>query len=164
MTKTIFGKVARAGKVTVLAAGLAVVLALVFGASTAALAAVPGDPFKLGRVNTIDRVSKLVGGVSGALFKVDNNGGGPALQLESEPGQAPLAVNAEAGKATNLDADEVDDQDASEFVRSSYFVQGTADNSSSALTQITVTCDQGDLMLGGGYYGLEPTEGTVVAD
>ena len=77
MTKTIFGKVARAGKVTVLAAGLAVVLALVFGASTAALAAVPGDPFKLGRVNTIDRVSKLVGGVSGALFKVDNNGGVP---------------------------------------------------------------------------------------
>jgi hypothetical protein len=37
-----------------------VILALVFGVAATSLAAVPGDPFKLGKINTMDRVSTLV--------------------------------------------------------------------------------------------------------
>lgn len=43
------GKVAWAARTTTTVVGLAIMLALVFGAATMALAAVPGDPFKLGR-------------------------------------------------------------------------------------------------------------------
>ena len=41
--------------------GLAMTLALMLGGATTALAAVPGDPFKLGRVNTINALTSLVG-------------------------------------------------------------------------------------------------------
>ncbi len=82
-----------------------------------ALAAVPGDPFKLGKINSINRLSTLVGSVTGPLLKVDNNGGGPALRLEANSGKPPLVVNAGAGKATNLNADKLDNLDQSAFLR-----------------------------------------------
>ena len=41
--------------------GLALVVALVLGAGSAALAAVPGDPFLLGRLNAIDSRTTLAG-------------------------------------------------------------------------------------------------------
>ena len=37
-----------------------IMLALTVGLASTALAAVPGDPFKLGRTNTIDHISTLV--------------------------------------------------------------------------------------------------------
>jgi hypothetical protein len=49
--------------------GAVVTLALVLGVGTMALAAVPGDPFKLGRTNTIDNMSTLVGSASGTLLR-----------------------------------------------------------------------------------------------
>ena len=116
MTKAFFGKVMWVGRATTFCVGLAVVLALVLGAGTTALAAVPGDPFKLGRLNTVDRATALVGRVTGPLFRVDNNGGGPALALEANTGAPPLTVNASAGKAPNLDADRLDGKDASAFL------------------------------------------------
>lgn len=117
MTKTVFSRVLWLARGTSMALGLAVMLAVVLGVATTALAAVPGDPFKLGRINSIDRLSTLVGSASGAMLKVDNNGGGPALNLEANSGRSPLVVNAAAGKATNLNADKIDNQDASAFLR-----------------------------------------------
>ena len=73
------GKVMWIGRATVFMVGLAVTLALLSGIATAALASVPGDPFKLGRTNTINRLSTLVGAVDNALLRIDNNHGpGPS--------------------------------------------------------------------------------------
>ncbi len=116
MLRSAASKVMWVGRATTFCVGLAVVLAVAFGVGTTALAAVPGDPFKLGRVNAVDRITSLVGANPRAMLKVDNNGGGPALALESEAGKAPLAVNAGAGKAANLDADKLDGLDASAFL------------------------------------------------
>src|SRR5215212_7602737 len=44
--------------------GAVVTLALVLGVGTMALAAVPGDPFRLGQTNGIDNFSTLVGNVA----------------------------------------------------------------------------------------------------
>lgn len=95
--------------------GFAVMLALILGIGTAALAAVPGDPFKLGRTNTIDQISTLVGSASGALLKIDNEGDGAALDLRVESGEAPMKVDSST-KVTSLNADELDGNDASAFL------------------------------------------------
>jgi hypothetical protein len=80
--------------------GLALVLALVFGVTTTALSATGGN-FLLGKRNVADAVSTLI-----------KQGPGPALRLVVEDNQPPMRVNASAGKATNLNADKVDGQDA----------------------------------------------------
>ena len=41
--------------------GAVVISAVVLGVATVALAAAPGDPFRLGQVNAINKVTKLVG-------------------------------------------------------------------------------------------------------
>lgn len=79
-------------------------------------AAAPGEPFKLGRLNAVDRATALVGAAAGPLLRVDNNGGGPALALKANPGAPPLTVNAGSGKAANLDADKLDGKDSSAFL------------------------------------------------
>ena len=116
MIEQAFRRVMWVGKATTFCVGLAVVLAVIFGVSTTALAAIPGDPFRLGRLNTIDRVTALAGNTAGPLLRLDNNGGGPALALESNAGKPPLTVNADSGKATNLDADRLDGKDSSAFL------------------------------------------------
>lgn len=117
VTKAIFSGTLRAARVTSVLLGLAAMLAVVLGVATTALAAVPGDPFQLGRLNA---VSRLAGNVAGPMLVVDNNSGAAgatALNLQVEAGKAPIAVNAIAGKATNLDADEVDGLDADQLNR-----------------------------------------------
>lgn len=115
MIRSVASKAMWVGRTTAAVIGLAIALAVVFGVATMALAAVPGDPFKLGKVNSINKVSNLVGSVTGPLLKVDNNGGGPALSLEANSGKPPLVVNAAAGKARNLNADKLDNKDSTEF-------------------------------------------------
>lgn len=118
MIRSAASKVIWVGRATAIAMGLAVALALVLGVATMALAAVPGDPFKLGQINTINAITQLVGSRDGSLLRIDNNSSGAgahALNLEVNAGKAPLKVNATAGKATNLDADKVDGQEASSF-------------------------------------------------
>ena len=121
------GKMMWIVRATVFMVGLAVTLALISGIATAALAAVPGDPFKLGRANTINRLSTLVGAVDNALLRIDNNSGGlsaTALDLQVEPGAPPMKVNSDA-QVANLNADELDGHTASDF----YFYGETVQNS-----------------------------------
>jgi hypothetical protein len=49
---------------------------------------------------------------------LENPNGGSALQLKVNGGAAPLKVNSTAGKAANLNADQLDGRDSSEFARS----------------------------------------------
>ena len=110
-------KTFRIARGTALVVGIAMMLALALGVASVALAAVPGDPFRLGQINVIDALTQLVGEKTGPMLRIDNNGPGYALQLLVEPGRAPLTVNADAGKAVNLNADELDGEDSGEFVQ-----------------------------------------------
>lgn len=105
------------GGVTMLALGVGVSLALVLGLAAAALAAVPGDPFKLGKTNTVNALSSLVGSVAGPSLKIDNNSaatGAAALDLQVQPTKDPMKVNSSA-KVDNLNVDELDGKNSTEF-------------------------------------------------
>jgi hypothetical protein len=119
MLETTIKKVMWVGRATVFCVGLSVIGAVMLGGASAALAAVPGDPFRLGQLNAIDRISQLVGSTTSSMLRIDNNGTGSALQLLVEPERPPLTVNAAAGKATNLDADKLDGNDSAAFLQSS---------------------------------------------
>ena len=149
----VFGKVMRVGRATVFALGAAVVLAVVLGAATAALAAVPGDPLRLGQVNAINALTQLVGEKSGPMLRIDNNGTGYALQLLVESRKPPLVVSADAGKATNLNADELDGKDASAFLASEIYTVSVTSNSIQPGfgSGATAYCDAGDVAVSGGY-------------
>jgi hypothetical protein len=101
MVRSVFGKVMWVGRATVFLVGLAVILALVFGVASVALAGVGvGAPFHLGKINTVDKVSTLV-----------NEGKGPALSLQASSG-APLKVNSTT-RVAKINADTVDGMHAS---------------------------------------------------
>jgi hypothetical protein len=114
MTKTIFKKVVWLGRATTFLVGLAVILALTVGLATAALAGTGvGARFQLGQTNTVNAVTKLVGSVAGPSMVVDNNStnaAATALDLQVEPGKAPMKVNSQT-KVANLTAEKVDDVD-----------------------------------------------------
>ena len=116
MFRTIFGKLAWLGRATSAVVGLAVVLALVVGVSSQALAG-NLDPLKVGSLrNVATNTTALVGKVAlGEALVVKNPSGGPALGLQVGAGKAPLKVNPEAGTATGLSADEIDGKDSGEL-------------------------------------------------
>lgn len=108
MLKSILKKVAWVGRATVFMVGLTVVLAVVLGVATTALAATGGN-FLLGKANTA--VSYLTANVAGPALRIINNSTAStatALNLSVASGRPPLTVNPSAGKATNLNADKVD--------------------------------------------------------
>lgn len=130
-------------------------VAVVLGAATTALAAVPGDPFKLGNVNTIDRISQLVGTNNNAMLKIDNDSAGPAataLDLQVERGKAPMRVDS-ITKVANLNADRVDGQNAPLLMR-----VGADGDLGSNDTIATVAHTPGS-----GYYQIEFVNNRVVA-
>jgi hypothetical protein len=97
--------------------GLSLVLALVFGVATTALAAIPGDPFRLGQTNGIDAMSTLVGNVAAPMLKVDNGStaaGATALDLRVETGKPPMKVNSTT-RVANLNSDKLDGKNASDL-------------------------------------------------
>jgi hypothetical protein len=153
MTSRVRAGAIKLGRATTFAVGLAVILAVVLGVATSALAAVPGDPFRLGRVNSIDRLSTLVGTTANAMLRVDNNGTGPALSLEADAGDPPVVVNAAAGTATNLDADELDGQNSSAFLPAEIYENSASQtiSSGSSTAGTTATCDPGDVAVSGSY-------------
>ena len=116
-------KVMWVGKATTFYVGLAVVLALLLGVGSTALAALPRDPFELGRINNVDRLSTLSSALSGPVLRVDNNGSGTALELRvGDPTSAsasktvaPMKVDSQA-RVTNLNSDELDGKSAAQFL------------------------------------------------
>ncbi len=123
--KTIFLQAVWLGKATVLTTGFAVTVALVMGFATMALAAVPGDPFRVGKANAINRLSTLVGSTTGFMLRIDNNGSGPALDLRVGPSTTlpankpvpPMKVDSQA-RVVNLNSDELDGKDSTDFAKS----------------------------------------------
>jgi hypothetical protein len=121
MLKSAAKKVMWVGKATVFVVGLAVVLALTVGVASTALAGTGvGARFDLGKTNTVNQISKLVGSVAGPSLQIDNNSAeaaATALDLQVEPGKAPITVNSDA-KVANLNADKLDGTDSTGFVQS----------------------------------------------
>ena len=97
--------------------GLALVLALIFGVTSVALSASGGN-FILGKPNEATSVSKLTTSIAGPALTLVNQGteaAATALNINVASGNAPLRVNAAAGTATNLSADELDGKDSAAF-------------------------------------------------
>ena len=152
MIRKVASKAMWVGRTTAAVMGLAVALALVLGVATVALAAVPGDPFKLGRINSIDNLSTLVGSASGALLRINNEGSGPAIDLRVKEGETPMNVNSTT-KVKSLNADQLDDHGANDFFSedktytTSDFEGGAGGG---ADVEAFAECDPGDRILGGG--------------
>jgi hypothetical protein len=118
MIRSTISKAMWVGRTTIAGIGLAIALALVLGVATMALAAVPGDPFKLGQVNTINAITQLVGDRNGPMLLVDNDStgdGASALNLQVDWDNSPIKVSANSGTATNLSADKLDGKDQRAF-------------------------------------------------
>jgi hypothetical protein len=101
MARSVFGKVMWVGRATVFLVGLAVILALVFGAASVAFGA-DDKPLILVARN-----------LAQSLTTLENQGAGPALSLEVSFG-APLKVDSTTREA-RLNADRVDNMEASEL-------------------------------------------------
>src|SRR5215210_7468657 len=110
-------KVAWVVRSTSMVSGLALVLALILGVASVALSATGGN-FILGKANEATTVSKLTASIAGPALTLVNQStdtAATALNISVASGKAPLRVNAAAGTATNLSADEIDGKDSSEF-------------------------------------------------
>jgi len=135
--QTALSKAIRIGRATAIALGVGVMLALVLGLATVALAAVPGDPFKLGQINVIGATTTLQGnpptsdgllrlqrtGGIGAVLKVENNkpaGVARGIDIKVPTGNSPILVNPEAGKS-NLNVDELDGRDDEDFLSATLY-------------------------------------------
>ena len=123
MLRSAAGKIMSVGKATTFCVSLAVVLALILGVGSTALAALPGDPFKLGQTNGVDRLTTLASALAGPVLRVDNDGSGTALDLRvGDPTTAPatktvppMKVDSQ-GRVLNLNSDELDGKSATNFL------------------------------------------------
>jgi hypothetical protein len=120
MIRSMINKLIAATRVTVLAGGLAVIMTLTTLGTTTALAALPGDPLRLGQLNALDGATTILSGTqaNGAMLEIGNSSSDfddPALTLRVQAGRPPLVVSSGAGRATNLDADKLDGKDSSDF-------------------------------------------------
>src|SRR5215208_1321311 len=96
ITKTVLARIWWLGRGTATVMGVVVMLALTVGLASTALAGTGiGAPFNLGKTNTVNAISSLVGSVAGPSLKIDNNSAGvgaTALRLEVETGKPPMSV------------------------------------------------------------------------
>jgi hypothetical protein len=159
MLSSVVSKVMWVGRATVFLIGLAVILALVLSVTSSALAGTGvGATFNLGKQNTVNRLSQLVGSTDNALLRIDNNNNAgtnaTALDLQVEPGLTPMKVNSST-QVSNLNADLVDGRSASSFVANSTYRLGQGQeragdvlgDGSKVLSQ---SCLSGDRLLSGG--------------
>ena len=156
ITNTILARIWWLGRGTATMIGVAVMLAFTVGLASTALAGTGiGARFDLGKTNTVNAVSKLVGNVAGASLLIDNNStsaSATALDLRVEPGKAPMRVNPEAGTATNLSADEPDGKSAGEIgVNGLEEVVTSSDFNSDSFKRVTASCPVGKVVVGTGY-------------
>lgn len=158
MLGSIVSKVMWIGKATIFLVGLAVIVALGLGVTSTALAGTGiGATFNLGKRNTVDRLSSLIGSTDKALLFIDNNNAGAnatALDLRVEPGLAPMAVNSST-KVNNLNADLLDGRSASAFLANSTYRLGQGEErAGEALGDgskvLRRSCLAGDRLLSGG--------------
>jgi hypothetical protein len=167
MLSSVAAKVAWVGRSASLVFGLALVMALVVGSGSIALAAVPGDPFKLGRLNTVDQITRLLGSASDAMLRIDNDGSGTALDSRVEPGEAPITVDSDK-KVASLNDDELDGKTADDFISEDKTYKASESEigpGAGTDVQVLADCDSGDRVLGGGALldtdiilrGSEPT-------
>ena len=88
------------------------------------------------------------------MMLVDNNSsaaGSRALDLRSEPGRAPLTVNADAGKAANLNADRLDNKSVEQLGVNGYErVRVESAFDSTASKSVHARCPDGKVVVGGG--------------
>lgn len=153
-TSNLATKIKRAGRTALLGAALFVALILALGVTTT-LAAVPGDPLRLGRLNSINALTNLVGTRAGAMLQVKNNTG-PALNLTVPAGQAPAVVSTDAAKVVNLDADKLDGKDATAFFPTKTYIRDVpGQGKANAFDDVSATCDPGDFVISGGYDGVD---------
>lgn len=175
MLNRMASRAVRLARGTALALGTAVVLALVLGVATAALAGTGvGANFHLGKVNSVNAVSRLVGSIAGSMLLVDNNGSGSALDLQVGPSTtrpadktvAPMKVDSQA-VVSNLNADELDGKDSSQFMTASTYFSTSPETSGqdigngTGIRHAEWSCDPGDQLLTGGYHWL--VNGTSLA-
>src|SRR5215207_7090120 len=117
MIRSAASKVMWVGRATVFMVGLSVILALMFGAASAALGA-NGNPWILGQGNVATAITALGGaeGVNGPMVRITNNDAGSddtALDLRVQSAEAPMRVNSLA-QVANLNADLLDGQSSSD--------------------------------------------------
>jgi hypothetical protein len=158
-------KVAWMARTTTTVVGLVIMLALVFGVATTALAGTGvGARFDLGKTNTVTAVTRLVGSVAGPSLQIDNNSAGAsatALDLQVEPGKAPMSVNSD-GRVTNLNADKIDGQDSSAFMPAkTYRVDKPI--VVDVVFSTAVLCDTGDRALSSAWAGKNATTEVTTA-
>ena len=180
MLRSTVSKVIWVGRATVFLVGLAVILAVVLGVATAALAGTGvGATSNLGKLNTVNQISRLVGSTDNPMLWVDNNGAGTnatALDLQVEPDHAPMKVNSST-RVAGLNADLVDGKDVSQLMASSTYLRefnpngtfpnqggpGTLKNDGTRV--ISQSCDSGDRLLSGGPASVDSgTTPSVVLD
>lgn len=168
MVKTIFSGVWRVGRATALVLGTAVMLALVVGLASTAFAG-NGDAWKLGKGNVATKITSLAGslGVNGPMVRLTNNNAGTddtALELRVQTGEAPMSVNS-ATRVDSLNADQLDGQDSSQFVKRDIYKVESAIDAGTALGDGTFVkgqaCDPGDILLSGGPANVSPTSDMV---
>jgi len=110
LTKASLLKLWRLTRTMSMVVGLAVMLALVAGVASLAVAKTPSGGA------TASAILKGVSNTATTVTTLINNGTGAALSLRVRPGEPPLTVNADAGTATNLSADKLDGKDSTAFV------------------------------------------------
>jgi hypothetical protein len=158
MVRSALSKVMWVGRATVFVVGLAVVLAVVLGVASAALAGTGvGSTFNLGKINTVNHISQLVGSTDSPMLRVTNKNTGTdatALTLQVEPGHTPMKVNSST-QVSNLNADLLDGRSASSFVANSTYRLGQGQERDGAPLSdgskvLSQSCLAGDRLLSGG--------------
>jgi hypothetical protein len=162
---------------------LAIGLATIPTVALAATDAVPGDPFKLGQSQRIDKASTVLegsnqlndgvlslrktGGGIGPVLKVNNAEKGigrRGIDITVPAGQPPIAINADAGKASNLNADKLDGKSEEDFLPSRLYgvatglVNGPGGGKTVLVSGVNLSCDDGDVAISAGGNAVDPED------
>ena len=95
----------------------AVVVGLIGSPALVGAATGVGARLEIGKANSVNASTTLSATTISPAFQLKNLGTGAGLAITVKPGKAPITVNADAGKATNLNADKLDGLDGSAFQR-----------------------------------------------
>jgi hypothetical protein len=164
-------------------AALVVGFAAVPTVALAATDAVPGDPFKLGQSQRIDKASTVLQGSNqlndgvlslrkegsgiGPVLKVVNagtGGGKRGIDITVPAGQPPINVPENAGKASNLNVDKLDGKSEEDFLPSRLYgvdsgvVNGQGGGKTVLVSGAGFSCDEGDVAISAGGNAVGPED------